>query len=63
MPDQSLDKVDFVDGLKTISGAGSPQMRDGLAISVFTCNKDMGKRSFYNSDGDFLIGELILRLS
>lgn len=60
MPDESADKVDFVDGLQTISGAGSAQMRDGLAISVFTCNKDMGKRAFYNSDGDFLIGKLRL---
>lgn len=27
-------KVDFVDGLKTIAGAGEPSMREGLAIHM-----------------------------
>lgn len=47
--------VDFVEGLKTIAGNGDPGMKAGLAIHVYTANASMGKRSFFNSDGDFLI--------
>lgn len=48
-------KVDFVEGLSTICGAGDAKSRHGLAIHVFTCNTSMKDRAFYNSDGDFLI--------
>lgn len=48
-------KVDFVEGLSTICGAGDAKSRHGLAIHVFTCNTSMKDRAFYNSDGDLLI--------
>ncbi|KAI8070011.1 homogentisate 1,2-dioxygenase [Gongronella butleri] len=48
-------KVDFVQGLKTVAGAGEPSCRSGLAIHIYTANADMDQRAFYNSDGDFLI--------
>lgn len=48
--------VDFVDGLRTICAAGSPAERHGVAIHVYLANRSMVQRSFYNSDGDFLIG-------
>lgn len=51
----SGDKVDFVDGLKTIAGSGDPTLREGLATHVYLCNKSMEKRAFVNSDGDFCI--------
>lgn len=38
-------------------GAGDPKSRSGVAIHVFSCNKSMGDKCFYNSDGDFLFGE------
>lgn len=47
--------TDFIDGLATICGAGDPKTRHGLGIHVYCCNKPMGERCFYNSDGDFLI--------
>lgn len=50
-------KVDFVDGLHTICGAGDPLSRHGIAIHVYLCNASMDNRAFYNSDGDFLIGK------
>ena len=31
-------KIDFVDGLRTVAGAGSPRTRHGLAIHIFACN-------------------------
>ncbi|CAH1996153.1 unnamed protein product [Acanthoscelides obtectus] len=47
--------VDFVEGLNTICGAGDPKLKLGLAVHIFSCNKSMEKRAFYNADGDFLI--------
>lgn len=48
-------KVDFVDGLSTICGAGEAKGRHGIAIHIYACNTSMENRAFYNSDGDFLI--------
>merc|ERR1712212_243380 len=47
--------LDWVDGLRTVAGAGDSKTRHGIAVHVYTCNKAMGDRAFYNSDGDFLI--------
>lgn len=55
IPDDSK-KVNFVQGLKSLAGAGDPACRSGLGIHIYTANTDMGKTAFYNSDGDFLIG-------
>lgn len=54
-PADSENQVDFVEGLHTICGAGDTRSRHGLAIHVFLCNRSMGDKAFYNSDGDFLI--------
>lgn len=48
-------KIDFVDGLSTVCGAGDARTRHGLAIHIYACNTSMNNRAFYNSDGDFLI--------
>lgn len=48
-------KVDFVEGIHTLCGAGDEKSRHGLAVYVYTCNKSMEDRAFYNSDGDLLI--------
>ncbi|XP_053159240.1 homogentisate 1,2-dioxygenase isoform X1 [Hemicordylus capensis] len=55
IPTASQRKVDFVNGLHTLCGAGEPKSRRGLAIHIFSCNTSMINRCFYNSDGDFLI--------
>jgi homogentisate 1,2-dioxygenase len=47
--------VDFVAGMKTLAGSGDPSLREGLATHVYVANQSMTKRSFVNSDGDFLI--------
>lgn len=49
-------KVNFVEGLHTICGAGDIRSRHGLAIHIYLCNDTMNDTAFYNSDGDFLIG-------
>ncbi|XP_028412155.1 homogentisate 1,2-dioxygenase-like [Dendronephthya gigantea] len=47
--------ADFVEGLKTICGAGDPKVRNGAVIHIYSCDKSMKDRCMYNSDGDFLI--------
>jgi len=49
------DKVDWVDGLHTVAGAGDSKTRHGIAVHVYACNSSMRDRAMYNSDGDFLI--------
>lgn len=48
-------KVNFIDGLHTICGAGDARTRHGISIHVYLCNSSMEDTAFYNSDGDFLI--------
>jgi homogentisate 1,2-dioxygenase len=45
----------YFQGLNTICGAGDPKVRDGVAVHIYLCNISMKNKSFYNSDGDFLI--------
>lgn len=57
----STRKVDFVEGLHTLCGAGQPTTRNGMAVHIYTCNKPMENKAMQNADGDFLIGiQLIL---
>lgn len=55
IPERELEQVDFVEGIKTICGAGDPKIRHGVAIHVYLCNVSMEDKCFYNADGDFLI--------
>jgi len=48
-------RVDFVDGLHTITGNGDPTLKEGLAIHIYTANASMGNKAFCNNDGDMLI--------
>lgn len=49
------EKTDFIDGIYTYAGAGSPDVKEGISIYGYTCNSSMTRKAFYNSDGDFLI--------
>ncbi|KAL8591800.1 hypothetical protein ACOMHN_047060 [Nucella lapillus] len=55
IPKKEEKKVDFVQSLATVCGAGDPKCRSGIAIYVYTCNVPMGDKCLYTSDGDFLI--------
>lgn len=46
---------DWVDGLRTLAGGGDVQAGNGIGIHIYTADKNMERRAFYNSDGDFLI--------
>ena len=47
---------DFVDGLRPLCSAGSPETRTGLAVHIYTATQSMAHRAFTNSDGDLLFG-------
>ncbi|KAK9446551.1 uncharacterized protein V1518DRAFT_458137 [Limtongia smithiae] len=47
-------KTDFVDGLHALGGSGDPNLREGIALYVYTFNSSMSGRAFCNVDGDFL---------
>jgi homogentisate 1,2-dioxygenase len=47
--------VDFVDGLATVGGAGSPRLRRGFAIHTFVANRSMNDRAFCTVDGSLLL--------
>ncbi|RQM28025.1 hypothetical protein B5M09_000351 [Aphanomyces astaci] len=52
---KTSEKVNFIQGLHTMGGAGEPTMKAGLAIHMYAANTSMKDTAFYNSDGDFLI--------
>ena len=56
--------TDFLDGLATMGGNGSPEEQTGCGIHLYIANRSMSRRSFYNADGELLIvpqaGRLIL---
>ncbi|MBX3269666.1 MAG: homogentisate 1,2-dioxygenase [Sandaracinaceae bacterium] len=47
--------TDFVDGVATLGGQGSPALRRGFAIHLYAANRSMERRAFYDADGDLLI--------
>lgn len=47
--------TDFVDGLFTLGGAGSPRSRRGYAVHLYAANRSMDDRAFYNADGELLV--------
>ncbi|XP_034249331.1 homogentisate 1,2-dioxygenase [Thrips palmi] len=47
--------TDWVQGLRTVCGAGDARTRHGLAVHVYVCNANMVDKCFYNADGDLLI--------
>lgn len=57
--------TDFIQGLITIGGNGSPDSQSGMAIHVYAANCAMTDRFFYNADGEMLFvpqqGALTLR--
>jgi homogentisate 1,2-dioxygenase len=47
--------VDFVDGLVTICGAGSPLSQSGVAFHAYSATASMRDKVFGNADGEMLI--------
>ncbi|MGA2710585.1 MAG: homogentisate 1,2-dioxygenase [Steroidobacteraceae bacterium] len=54
--------TDFVQGLVTIGGHGSPAAQSGCAIYWYVANRSMQDRFFYDADGELLIVPQLGRL-
>ena len=56
--------MDFIDGLVTMAGSGSPESQTGVAAHVYRANRSMSGRYFMNADGELLFvpqqGSLLL---
>ena len=48
-------ETDFIDGLFTMGGNGSPAAMSGVGIHLYAANRDMQGRFFYNADAEMLI--------
>ncbi|MDQ5848404.1 MAG: homogentisate 1,2-dioxygenase [Pseudomonadota bacterium] len=46
---------DFVDGLITLAGSGSPAAQHGLAVHIYRANRSMSARYFSNADGELML--------
>ncbi len=47
--------TDFVEGLFTMAGNGSPQAQTGIGVHLYAADRDMHGRWFYDADGELLI--------
>ncbi len=54
--------TDFIDGLLTLGGTGSPEAHAGCAIHWYLANRSMQDRFFYDADGELLIVPQLGRL-
>jgi homogentisate 1,2-dioxygenase len=55
LPDPAGPALDFVDGLVTMAGTGSPQAHTGCGIHLYTANRPMAGRFFCDADGELLL--------
>jgi homogentisate 1,2-dioxygenase len=57
--------ADFIDGLTTFAGNGDSLSNAGIGIHLYTANRSMQGRYFYDADGELLLvperGELLVR--
>ena len=47
--------TDFVEGLHTVAGNGSPDLQSGCGIHWYVANRSMENQFFYDADGELLI--------
>ncbi|WP_372016213.1 homogentisate 1,2-dioxygenase [Pseudoxanthomonas sp. 10H] len=47
--------TDFVDGLYTMAGNGSPAAQQGVGIHLYAADRDMDGRWFYDADGELML--------
>ncbi len=60
----SADPVDFVDGMATFATSGDARAQRGAGVHLYSANRSMDSRAFYDADGELLIvpqdGALVL---
>ena len=53
--DEWTPQINFIQGIKSMCGAGDPALKNGLGIHAYAFTASMGNEVFYSADGDFLI--------
>ncbi|GAB3509275.1 homogentisate 1,2-dioxygenase [Pseudoxanthomonas daejeonensis] len=53
---------DFLEGLYTMAGNGSPAAQQGVAIHLYAADRDMDGRFFYDADGELMLVPQLGRL-
>ena len=56
------ERTDFIDGIFTVAGNGSPEGQGGCGVHMYCANASMEGRYFYNADGELLIVPQLGRL-
>ena len=56
------DPADFIEGLYTVAGNGSPAAQVGVAVHLYAADRDMDGRYFYDADGELLLVPQLGRL-
>jgi homogentisate 1,2-dioxygenase len=54
--------TDFIEGLVTMAGNGSPEAQAGIGVHLYAANRSMQGRWFYDADGELLIVPQLGRL-
>ena len=54
--------ADFLEGLYTMGGNGSPAAQQGVAIHLYAADRDMAGRWFYDADGELMLVPQLGRL-
>ncbi|WP_125077043.1 homogentisate 1,2-dioxygenase [Pseudoxanthomonas sp. SGT-18] len=47
--------TDFIEGLYTVAGNGSPAAQAGVGVHLYAADRDMAGRYFYDADGELLL--------
>ena len=55
IPIPTTSKLDFLDGLRTITTCGDAAAQTGMASHVYIANASMERKYFHNADGELLI--------
>ena len=50
-----LNRMDFIEGLRTLAVNGDPDAQMGMAAHLYLVNRSMDRRAFVNADGEMLI--------
>jgi homogentisate 1,2-dioxygenase len=57
-----VEPTDFIAGLRTVAGNGSPEQQSGCGIHWYVANRSMIDRFFFSADGELLIVPQLGRL-
>ncbi|TAG33405.1 MAG: homogentisate 1,2-dioxygenase [Polaromonas sp.] len=55
IPLESIESLDFVDGMRTLATNGDADSQTGMAAHIYVANRSMAQRALVNADGEMLL--------